>query len=535
MHDSRSPLGRALDAADHFAEGIERAGAGLCVVLLILYWTPTWLFAGRKLMWNDELYTYYIAKLPTLRDVWSALQAGGEQTPPLFYVLTRVPLQLFGFSNISIRLPEMLGFSMLLVCLFVFVRQTASPLSALCAALFPLVTGAFPYAYEARPYALVLGFSALALVCWQRAALGRHRVMWLACLSISLALTATSHYYGAFTVVPLALGELVRSVERRRIDAGVWIALAVSVVPLAWHLPLIRVGAAYSTAFWSPAMWVQIPDFYTDLLLPAIVPAASLVTAAVVHRTVFEDNVDASASAVVGRLRLHEVAAALGFILLPVIGVIVGKIATGAFVGRYGLSAVIGCAVLAGFGSSTAFRRQPAMRAAAVLILLGWFGLSAMREWIGPTWNSMPVDPALVTRPTEWLEELSENNLPVVVADPHTFIMLSHYGAAATVSRIVYVADPDLALKHLGHNSVERGMLDLLKPWFHLNVVPFEPFIADHSRFLVYGNFYSKSFLNWILLELEARRVHIELLNRSGDELLLLVDDSTLRIPASAR
>ena len=98
-------------------------------------------------------------------------------------------------------------------------------------------------------------------------------------------------------------------------------------------------------------------------------------------------------------------------------------------------------------------------------------------------------------------------------------------------SRIVYLADPELALKHLGHNSVERGMLDLLRPWFRMNVVEFEPYVAAHSRFLVYGDFVRLSFLNWLLPELHARGWRTELLNLGGDDLLLLAsrDDGATR------
>ena len=48
-------------------------------------------------------------------------------------------------------------------------------------------------------------------------------------------------------------------------------------------------------------------------------------------------------------------------------------------------------------------------------------------------------------------------------------------------------------------------MLDLLKPWFGMNVVRFHPFLAAHPRFLVMGTSYGLSFLNWLLPELHAR------------------------------
>ncbi len=61
-------------------------------------------------------------------------------------------------------------------------------------------------------------------------------------------------------------------------------------------------------------------------------------------------------------------------------------------------------------------------------------------------------------------------------------------------------------------------MLDLLRPWFRLNVLEFEPYMAAHARFLVYGDFVRLSFLNWLLPELHARGWRTELLNRGGDQ-----------------
>jgi hypothetical protein len=186
---------------------------------------------------------------------------------------------------------------------------------------------------------------------------------------------------------------------------------------------------------------------------------------------------------------------------------------------------VIGLAALAGFGVAAVSRRHPTMRLLTAACLIGWFALAQAREIIEPTGHSVPISQATVDRPVQWVAAAPGHDLPVVVADPHTFTVLSYYGAPAVRSRIVYLADPDLALKHLGHNSIERGMLDLLKPWFGMNVVRFHPFLAAHPRFLVYGDFVRLSFLNWLLPELHARGMRTELLNRAGDNLLLLVTE----------
>ena len=171
----------------------------------------------------------------------------------------------------------------------------------------------------------------------------------------------------------------------------------------------------------------------------------------------------------------------------------------------------------------------------AVVALVGWFGLSQAREVMAPTGVSVPVSAASVQRPVERLTIANEPDLPLVIADPHTFTVLSHYGAADIRSRLVYTADPERALKWLGNNSVERGMIDLLGPWFHMNVVPFDDFVTTHSRFFVYGDFVRLSFLNWILPELRAQGFHAELLNRAGDNMMLYVSkDQDRRARAAA-
>jgi 4-amino-4-deoxy-L-arabinose transferase-like glycosyltransferase len=504
--------------------GVERLVVPMFVGLSVVYALLTWVLARRKLMWNDELYTYYIARLPSMHDVWNALMSRGEQTPPFFFVITRLSFRLFGVNHVSIRLPEILAFWTMTVCLYVFVRRRMSAMSALCAAAFPLVTMAFPYAYEARPYGLVLGFAALALVSWQAAisAAGRARVLALVCLTASLAAAVSNHYYGVFVLMPLALGEAVRTVMRRRLDIVVWAALAISVVTLAWHLPLIKAGRAYSGAFWSPPQWVNVPDFYQDLLTPALLPIAAILTLAAMHHAVFGQGPSPSDDDERRTLPLHELAAIAGFLIIPLAIIVVAKLVTGAFVNRYAVAAVIGVSVLAGLATELAFRRRPAVRVLVAACLAGWFVLSQVRELVVPTSVSLPLSPVSVMRPAEWVAALGDRDLPFVAADPHTFIELSHYGAHGIASRLVYLADPDRALKVLGHNSVERGMVDLLQPWFHMNVVRFEPFVAEHARFLVYGNFVHKGFMNWLLPELRARGYHAELLNQSGDDMLLL-------------
>lgn len=489
----------------------------------------------RKLMWNDELYTYYIARLPSMADVWAALMAGGEQTPPFFYVLTRASLALFGVNNFALRLPEMLGFWVMMACLFVFVSRRASKFYALFAAIFPLVSASYFFAFDARPYGLVLGFGALALVCWQSATLNRFRYASIIGLMMSLAAALSSHYYGIFIIFPLALGEAVRTLSRRRLDAPVWAAFALAVTPLVWHLPLINQARAYSGTFWSPPSWVNIPDFYAYLLTPMILPLTAILFLAAISASIFSDDVQSQNRAASFAPPVHEIAAVCGFVLIPFICVISGKLATGAFTDRYALPAVIGFSVLTAFIAAKIFGNRALMGVALIICFGGWFLLNQAREINAPTGNTLgPSSNAGLQNSLKLLQSETHRDLPIVAAEAHTHAALSHYAPPEIASRVIYLADSDIALKRLGHNSVERGMVDLIKPWFRMNVTDYKSFVAANPRFLVFGNFGILSFLNWILPELQASNMRIEFRGRNGDNLLFLVTrDAESTTPSS--
>jgi len=131
--------------------------------------------SSRKPVWYDEIYTESIARVPRVGDVWSALARGTDLNPPLYYLAVRCADQLTGNARLALRLPSMLGYVLMGACIFLFVARWYPAPYAWLAMLFPLITEAYSYAYEGRAYGLLLGLSALALVCWQEAADGRYR------------------------------------------------------------------------------------------------------------------------------------------------------------------------------------------------------------------------------------------------------------------------------------------------------------------------------------------------------------------------
>jgi hypothetical protein len=119
----------------------------------------------------------------------------------------------------------------------------------------------------------------------------------------------------------------------------------------------------------------------------------------------------------------------------------------------------------------------------------------------------------------DFLRSHNESKLPIVASDLHTFMTLAYYAPPDIASRVVYLADPQVSLRHLGHSSVDQGILDL-KPWFGLRVEEYASYVASQQRFLVYGPIGG---LNWLLSELTATNRRIELKGRNRENILFLV------------
>src|SRR5262245_39505241 len=227
----------------------------------------TWRFAHTKPFWFDEIFTLRIACTPTLAEMWSALSSGKEPHPPLTYLAVRASTQAFGEKEWAARLPAMVGFWTMCLCLYAFAARRVSTPFAWLAFLFPIAPDGFRYSVEARAYGLVMGLCGLALIFWQGACeRPTRRLRFLIGLSLSLAAAISSHYYAVTMAGPLMLGEAVRSAERRRLDGPVWLALAAGLTPLFLFFPMIQRARSFlQEGFFSRAGLADISPFYTDL------------------------------------------------------------------------------------------------------------------------------------------------------------------------------------------------------------------------------------------------------------------------------
>ena len=120
---------------------------------------------------HDELFTFYIAQAPNLRQLFK-LTHTIDLHPPLSYLLVRASFAIFGVSSWSCRLPFLLAYFVAAALLFFLLSRLLSPIYALIATLFLWSTPLARLSNEARPYSMLLCFATLMFVSWYQATEG---------------------------------------------------------------------------------------------------------------------------------------------------------------------------------------------------------------------------------------------------------------------------------------------------------------------------------------------------------------------------
>jgi hypothetical protein len=118
-------------------------------------------------LWLDELVSVYVDRLADLGSVWRALCDSADAMPPLFHIATRTSDAVISDEATAARLPGAIGYWVACHSAWMFLRRRMSAAYAWCAVAVMLLPGPFYFATEGRTYGMVLGFSGLALLCWQ--------------------------------------------------------------------------------------------------------------------------------------------------------------------------------------------------------------------------------------------------------------------------------------------------------------------------------------------------------------------------------
>lgn len=159
--------------------------------------------------------------------------ARSESTPPLYYILVWAWTKVFGTSVVGFRSLSALIGTITIPVMYVAGRQISPRIGVWAAILTTVSPSMYLFSQESRAYELLVLFSAVAFVAWQRA-LREPRTRDLALWAGMSSLAVLAHYFAAFLFISEAL-ILIGRVGWRRAWAptGAVVLVGLALAPLA--------------------------------------------------------------------------------------------------------------------------------------------------------------------------------------------------------------------------------------------------------------------------------------------------------------
>jgi hypothetical protein len=439
----------------------------------VFYWICAGMAAAHRPFWYDELITWYISRMPDLAAMWATIRSGAESNMVMLHLFTKASHQIFGTGYLATRLPELLGFWIMMLGIYAFLRRRLPLTYALIGMLFPVATLAWQYAFEARAYGILLGCAGVTLAAWQSATDGGNRNLSLLAIALCMIVAMASHPFAGLVMAPLSLGELVRTVERRRIDWPVWAALCAG-LPIIAVYPLV-LGPVRGLDLHGVHPGISaIPAFYSEVFRIAITPLLAGAALALLASR----NTDARRMEKIPRgatFPNHESTALAALVFAPVILIsvyIAG--AGGVFFARYGLTCVIGAACWISVLAFRAAGGSTRVGTAMLIGMAGWLVLARAKAAAGEREEPR----AQYLKMNLLLHKALADGRPVVVNEPLIFLESDFYLPVDQLTRLYYlVLEPKTRKKYPWQDLSDELLV------FTAQHVQFKAHLADWKDF----------------------------------------------------
>jgi uncharacterized membrane protein len=335
------------------------------IAFLVLSSATSLLWSYCRLIWGDEFFVLWTDSASSIGEVVHIQRTFPISLDPLAYhAMAHAAIRLFGCGAFALRLPSLLGFLLMQICLFVFVRRIAGERAGACALAFPAFSGAFSYAVDGRPYGLLLGLFGLAMVSWQAATRrDTKRTVALITLAVAIALALNAHYFGVLLLVPLGAAECFRTFQRRRLDFPVLASIGAGAAGILCVLPFLKAAAEYRANYYGQGhidprkIGSALVETLTSISLSDREEAVFLVFLAISASMVLWSCICQVRGGTV-QLPGCELVFLIVLAALPFSGYVLARLGSHVFEGRYVLGAVIGMAALLAIGLSPLVRRE---------------------------------------------------------------------------------------------------------------------------------------------------------------------------------
>jgi hypothetical protein len=474
-------------------------------------------------LWFDEFFTLFLSRLSSLSVLLHAVPADGM--PPLQYFLTALSLRLFGETEFGLRALDLVSYLIAGTLVYRIVRRHAGAVPALFA-LALLMGSALVHAQAsvARPYELLLAFSSLTFYSFQVAGgNAQHRSIALCGIAFGLGGSILTHHYGIIqTGSFLFVGEFVRTIRRRKVDAWMLAAIGVGMSALVVTVPLVRQSTEllgepikHSTIFWAQPkaldLWTYLEMFPLELVLYVVV-FGLLMRSVRMHQK--EDEP-------VAHVPVYEWAAAGTLCLLLPMQFAIARSVTGYFQPRYAIGTSLGLAIVGGWTAARFQRIAQPLVALSTFVFLVLAAISLVVEQAnGPVWagvaREQAVSPLLQRAPVQSVP----GDLPIVVANAFDYVPDWWYSSTEMRDRLIYLSDVSFAVKQ--RDFLPELSLVAERDYTPLHIYDYSSFIASHQHFLLLVSGLKR--LVWINSRLAQAGWRLTPIGTAGGDTLYEVD-----------
>ena len=170
---------------------------------------------------------------PHIWHIWTGLDSVIH--PPLYYLVLRGWIDLFGDSDLSVRALSASFSLAIIILLFDIIRRLQGPWPALVGAAFATFAPAqIVYSQQVRPYTMLLFLGLLVLEAILFIQRGASRRYGLCALAISVAAFAMTHYFAAGAIAAVAVYSAITFQGKTRRAVVLAIVAALTFVAIAW-------------------------------------------------------------------------------------------------------------------------------------------------------------------------------------------------------------------------------------------------------------------------------------------------------------
>jgi hypothetical protein len=470
------------------AEGDARRNIAVLLLILLAVGMCSALHAVAKPFWYDEICTVVVCRLSSASEIWNALNHAVDTNPPAYYLVARFARQLVQDDHLGYRLPSILGLMGTVFCIYVILSRRVSRLSALVGATFVLCTPLAVYAYEARPYSLMIACISCAILAWQRIE-DSWRYALLA--AISLAAAASLHYYAILVWPAFIVAETSVWIFHRRFRVRAWASILAGALPLLLYLKLLlKLHQALAPDFWAQPSFMQVLTAPNWLFYLGHFWGFTF-SAGITAIFLYFDFANTAAPGEPGRRPVGKKVLTIGeqvliFMLLwlPVIAVVAAKITHGGMTERYMMPTILGGALAFGYLSS----KVPRAVAAILLVLfLTSYALSSFHVVKSALNGSLLDQRTAATHEVQAIvAEDDQAGLPIVISNAVRYLPLAYYTPVESNRMLYTIADSDAAVRFSANknDSVDRALL-VLRQYFPIQVEDYGGFVSRHREFLV--------------------------------------------------